>query len=237
MKTKLPIEEVLRVVAQLRGPKGCPWDRQQTHKSICRYVIEEVYELIDAVDARDDEAIQEELGDILLHVVFHCQIAKERGAFDFHTVCRKLVRKLVRRHPHVFADLKVRGVDEVWANWERIKRAEKEGTPQVRRSALDGIPRHLPALMRAEELIKKARKAQLFPEENAPDTRVTKSEVARQLFDLAALAQRRGWSPEELLRAELDRREKALRRLELHRQKKLNPGLAQSAPRSAASTR
>ena len=100
----------------------------------------------------------EELGDLLLQVVFHCQLARERGAFDFEKVCRLIVEKLVRRHPHVFGQTKVKGVDEVWANWEKIKHAEKKGTRHERASAFDGIPKHLPALLRAEKLVKKARK-------------------------------------------------------------------------------
>jgi len=228
MKSKLPIQDLLRVVARLRGPNGCPWDRQQNHKSICKYIVEEVYELLDAVEASDDDAMQEELGDILLHVVFHCQLGKERRAFDFDTVCRKLVHKLVRRHPHVFGNVKVSGVAEVWANWEKIKRAEKEGTPHARKSAFDGIPRHLPALMRAEELVKKARKAQLLPKDKNRRKTMSKSIIAHRLFELAALAQARGWSAEELLRTELARREKALRKLELHRQKGSLEGGAKS---------
>jgi hypothetical protein len=106
----------------------------------------------------------EELGDLLLQVVFHCQLARERGAFDFEKVTRHLVDKLIRRHPHVFGDTKVKDVDEVWANWEKIKHAEKKGTRHERPSALDGIPKHLPALLRVEKLVKKARKAKLLPE-------------------------------------------------------------------------
>lgn len=221
MKRKLPIEDLLCVVAQLRGPNGCPWDRQQNHRSISKHIVEEVYELLDAVEAGDDEAMQEELGDILLHVVFHCQLGNERRAFDFDTVCRKIVSKLVRRHPHVFGNVKVNSIDDIWANWEKIKRAEKEGRPHARKSAFDGIPRHLPALMRAEELVKKARKVQLLPKDKNRRKTVPKSVIACRLFDLAALAQARGWSAEELLRTELARREKAFRKLELHRQKKL----------------
>ena len=103
----------------------------------------------------------EELGDLLLQVVFHCQLARERGAFDFEKVTRHLVDKLIRRHPHVFGTTKVKNVDEVWANWEKIKKAEKHGTKHARHSALDGIPKHLPALLRAEKLLKKARKAKI----------------------------------------------------------------------------
>ena len=114
-------------MAKLRSPKGCPWDREQTHMSLRRHAIEEVYELIDAIEARDDHEMAEELGDLLLQVVFHCQLARERGAFDFEKVCADLVEKLIRRHPHVFGKTKVKNVDEVWANWEKIKRRKNTG--------------------------------------------------------------------------------------------------------------
>src|SRR5262249_50314989 len=132
------------------------------HMTLRRHAIEEVYELIDAVEAGDDVEMAEELGDLLLQVVFHCQLARERGAFDFEKVARHITDKLIRRHPHVFGKVKVKDVDEVWANWEKIKHAEKHGTRHARPSALDGIPKHLPALLRAEKLVKKARKADLL---------------------------------------------------------------------------
>src|SRR5258706_2184736 len=122
------IFELLEVMARLRSPGGCPWDREQDHKSIRFHAVEEVYELIDAIETADDHEMAEELGDLLLQVVFHCQLARERGAFDFEKVCRHIVDKLIRRHPHVFGDVKVKNVDQVWANWEQIKRAEKHGT-------------------------------------------------------------------------------------------------------------
>ncbi len=158
MKKQPAINDLLKVMAKLRSPKGCPWDREQSHLTLRRHAIEEVYELIDAIEARDDHEMAEELGDLLLQVVFHSQLAKERGAFDFEKVTRHLVDKLIRRHPHVFGTTKVKGVDEVWANWEKIKKAEKHGTQHARHSALDGIPKHLPALLRAEKLLKKATK-------------------------------------------------------------------------------
>src|ERR1043165_1425210 len=145
MRRKPAIEDLLSVMARLRAPDGCPWDRQQDHRTLRRHAIEEVYELIDSIEAGDDHEMAEELGDLLLQVVFHCQLAKERGAFDFEKVCRLIVEKLVRRHPHVFGKTKVKDVDEVWANWDQIKRAEKKGTRHERPSALDGIPKHLPA--------------------------------------------------------------------------------------------
>src|SRR5476649_802672 len=162
MKQKPAINDLLKVMAKLRSPKGCPWDREQTHLTLRRHAVEEVYELIDAIEARDDHEMAEELGDLLLQVVFHAQMAKERGAFDFEKVTRHLVDKLIRRHPHVFGTTKVKNVAEVWANWEQIKKAEKHGTRHARHSALDGIPKHLPALLRAEKLLKKARKAKLL---------------------------------------------------------------------------
>jgi len=200
-------------MAKLRSPTGCPWDREQDHMTLRRHAIEEVYELIDAIEAGDDVEMAEELGDLLLQVVFHAQMAKERGAFDFEKVTRHLVDKLVRRHPHVFGTTKVKDIDEVWANWERIKKAEKHGTRHARPSALDGIPKHLPALLRAEKLVKKARKAHL-PLTAKPQRKVGKAALAKELFALAAFAQTRGWSAEELLASEIKQRERDFRRQE-----------------------
>jgi MazG family protein len=213
MKTKA-IEDLLKVMARLRSPKGCPWDREQTHLTLRRHAIEEVYELIDAIEARDDHEMAEELGDLLLQVVFHCQLARERGAFDFEKVTRTLVEKLIRRHPHVFGTTKVKDVDEVWANWEKIKHAEKKGTHLERKSAFDGIPKHLPALLRAEKLVKKAQKAKLAGQRQSARRRLTKSAMVRELFELAFQAQASDWSAEELLTAEINRRERAFRRQE-----------------------
>jgi len=214
MKRKPAINDLLKVMARLRSPTGCPWDREQSHMTLRRHAIEEVYELIDAIEARDDHEMAEELGDLLLQVVFHCQMARERGAFDFEKVCRLIVEKLVRRHPHVFGRTKVKNVDEVWVNWEKIKQAEKKGTRHERVSAFDGIPKHLPALLRAEKLVKKARKAGLPAGNRFGSKRASKSELARELFELAELAQRHGWSAEELLSDEAKRRERAFRRRE-----------------------
>jgi tetrapyrrole methylase family protein/MazG family protein len=244
MKSKSAINDLLRVMSRLRSPTGCPWDRAQSHRTLRRHAIEEVYELIDAIEAGDDHEMVEELGDLLLQIVFHCQLAKERGAFDFEKVCRMIVEKLVRRHPHVFGTTKVKDVDEVWANWEKIKKVEKHGTKHARHSAFDGIPKHLPALLRAEQLIKKARKAGLTesPAGRQPAPTVfcrgaraaqtssqrnngraaarpyqkkfSKTALARELFELAKFAQSHGWSAEELLSAETKRREQQFRKQE-----------------------
>ncbi|MGD0744260.1 MAG: MazG family protein [Verrucomicrobiota bacterium] len=214
MKQRTAIQDLLRVMARLRSPTGCPWDREQNHMTLRRHAIEEVYELIDAVEAGDDHEMAEELGDLLLQVVFHCQLARERGAFDFEEVCRLLVNKLIRRHPHVFGKTKVRNVDEVWVNWEKIKRAEKHGTRHARHSVFDGIPKHLPALLRAEKLAKRAKKAKLLADGTVRGKTLTHSKLADQLFELAASAQARGWSAEELLGDEIRRREQEFRRKE-----------------------
>ena len=209
-----PIEEVLEVMARLRAPKGgCPWDLEQDHMTLRYHAVEEVYELLDAIEAGDDHEMIEELGDLLLQIVFHAQLGRERGAFDFDTVCRRLVDKLVRRHPHVFGTLDVKQVDAVLANWEKIKRAEKVGTKHERPSVFDGIPKHLPALLKAEKLVKKARKAKLM-KNGAGAGRLNRKKVAEALFELAAEAQAKGWSAEDLLRCEIKRRERALRKLE-----------------------
>lgn len=214
MKKKPAINDLLKVMARLRSPTGCPWDREQSHLTLRRHAIEEVYELIDAIEAKDDVEMAEELGDLLLQVVFHCQLARERGAFDFEKVTRHLVDKLIRRHPHVFGKIKVKNVDEVWANWEKIKRAEKHGTKHARHSALDGVPKHLPALLRAEKLVKKARKAKLIADGTGSPGR-SKAALAAELFDLASFAQARGWSAEELLATEVKKRERTFRKVEL----------------------
>jgi len=214
VKRKPAINDLLKVMSKLRSPTGCPWDREQDHRSLRWHAVEEVYELLDAIEAGDDHELEEELGDLLLQVVFHCQLAKERDAFDFEKVARTISEKLIRRHPHVFGKTKVKNVDEVWANWEKIKKAEKHGTRHARPSALDGIPKHLPALLRAEKLLKKARKAKLLGDGAAQELQFTKSGLGNELFKLAEFAQQRGWSAEELLRGETQKRERELRRRE-----------------------
>jgi len=213
MKKNSAINDLLKVMARLRSPTGCPWDREQDHRSLRFHAVEEVYELMDAIEGGDDHEMVEELGDLLLQVVFHCQLARERGAFDFEQVARHITDKLIRRHPHVFGNMKVKSVDQVWATWEKIKHAEKHGTKHARSSVLDGIPKHLPALLRAEKLAKKARKAGLLTH-RAVNRRLTRTALAKRLFALTEHAQSKGWCAEELLRGEIKRRERALRKRE-----------------------
>lgn len=215
-----PIDDLLAVMARLRSPTGCPWDREQTHQTLRFHAVEEVYELMDAIEAGDDHEMAEELGDLLLQVVFHCQLASERGAFDFNSVARHITDKLIRRHPHVFGDVEIDTVDAVWTQWEQIKRTEKQGTRHHRPSALDGIPRHLPALLRAEKLVKKARKAKLLGESGKRTLPRTKAELGRRLFEVVRLAQSRGWSAEDALRSATRKVERDLRRRERARRSK-----------------
>ncbi|MFO1501880.1 MAG: MazG family protein [Verrucomicrobiota bacterium] len=214
MPPKAPIEELLAVMAKLRSPEGCPWDREQNHQTLKFHAVEEVYELMDAIEAGDDHEMEEELGDLLLQVVFHCQLARERSAFDFNAVCRRIVNKLIHRHPHVFGENKLKTADAVLAQWEQLKRAEKRGTRHERPSALDGIPAHLPALLQAHTLVKKARRARLLPPDAARTEKQSKAVIAAQLFDLAQLCQKKGWNAEALLRGETKKRGRALRRRE-----------------------
>lgn len=151
------LARAIAVMTRLRGPEGCPWDAEQTHISLTKYAIEEAYEVAEAAETGDDEALEEELGDLLLQVLFHAEIARERGAFTLDDVANTLVEKLTRRHPHVFADGNAATPEEVEENWDAIKRAEKP-----RSHPLEGIP-HLPALVRAQKVMSRAGKAGLLP--------------------------------------------------------------------------
>lgn len=153
MKTR-PIDQVLDIMRRLRDPEGgCPWDREQTVLSLKPFLIEECYELIDAIDSGDVEKHKEELGDMLLQIVFQVQLQQEQGAFGFDDICTTLAEKLIRRHPHVFADVKVTGSKDVLTKWEEIKNKEKK---TGKRSVVEGVPNHLPALMKAHQVQSRA---------------------------------------------------------------------------------
>ncbi len=146
-------DHIMAIMRQLRGPGGCPWDAEQSHESLKRYLLEETYEVIEAIDTKSDDLLKEELGDLLLQPVFHAVIAEERGAFTIDDVLTTLAEKLIRRHPHVFGDQVINDSEAQIANWEKIKKAEKG---EERKSALSGIPPHLPALMKAQKITEKA---------------------------------------------------------------------------------
>lgn len=146
-------ERVMSIMRRLRAPGGCPWDAEQTHTSLKRYLLEEAYEVIEAIDSNSDELLKEELGDLLLQPLFHTAIAEERGAFTMDEVLDTLAEKLIRRHPHVFGDMSITDSQAQVENWERIKKQEKG---EKRGSALSGIPPHLPALLKAQKITEKA---------------------------------------------------------------------------------
>ena len=177
-KRRKGFADLVWVMSRLRGEGGCPWDREQNHFTLKRYMVEECYEAIEAIDNEDMDSLCEELGDVLLQVVFHAQLESEVGTFAIDDVTEVIVDKPIRRHPHVFGDLAVADADEVLRNWEQIKKAEKgEGW---RESALDGVPAGLPALMRATEISKKAVKVG-FEWERFEDVVAKMEEETREL--------------------------------------------------------
>jgi tetrapyrrole methylase family protein/MazG family protein len=151
-KTKDSVNDLIKLMSKLRSEDGCPWDRAQTHQSLLPYLIEESYEVLDTIQANDDQRLKEELGDLLLQIVFHAQIAKERKAFDIYEVVDNLCQKLIQRHPHVFRNKKMLAPEEVLKNWEHIKLTASRAKDK---SVLSGLPRHLPALLKAYRLQEK----------------------------------------------------------------------------------
>lgn len=185
-----PIERLREIMAALRAPNGCPWDREQTHSSIKQQLLEECYEAMEAIDSGKADHLKEELGDVLLHVVFHCQLSAEDGQFTFDDVATGISDKLVRRHPHVFGDVNASDTATVLANWQEIKKKEK---PE-RTGPFDGIPKVLPALMRATEVQKKAAHAGF----DWPDTEGPIQKVHEELEELKADAHDKARAADEL---------------------------------------
>ena len=202
------IDDLKATMARLRAPDGCPWDQEQTHASLVRCLIDEVSELIDTIDRGDYPHMREELGDVLIQVVFHAQIATERGQFDFEDVARDINDKLVRRHPHVFGTGKLETSEQVIAEWEKIKATEKKNGPVAKASQVfKDLPPRLPALMFAEAVWKQIEKKQL-PAEGIVDTaqvralgpQLDEAMLGRMLFELTAAARSKGLDPEGALR-------------------------------------
>ncbi|MDR2932108.1 MAG: nucleoside triphosphate pyrophosphohydrolase [Oscillospiraceae bacterium] len=213
-KDRYDIGDLLEIIAILRAPGGCPWDREQTHESIRRNFLEETYEVAEAIDTGDRALLLEELGDVLMQVVFHAQIEKESGTFDFSDVCDGICKKMILRHPHIFSDVKADTADEVLTNWDAIKKAEKRQETQA--DVLRSVSKALPALMRAEKIQAKAQKAgydggegsaaadlkekaAAFEESNNPDT-----DMGALLFAAVRVARQRKLDPEACLEKACD---------------------------------
>lgn len=202
------VEQLVQVIDQLRSPGGCPWDAEQTHESLARYLLEETYEALEAMDQGDLGSLREELGDLLLQVVFHARIAQESDAtFSLDAVAEGVVNKLVRRHPHVFTDLVITSSEELEANWAKVKQEEKQ-----RESVTDGVPQAMPALQLATQLIYRARKSGIPAGDSQvkEDLRnvigeVTQENVAALLIATVELAREVDMEAESVLRAEMMR--------------------------------
>ncbi len=202
--------ELVAVMDRLRSPGGCPWDAEQTHSSLLKYLIEETYETVEAVESGDRAHLREELGDLLLQVVFHARIAAEHpdDPFDLDDVAAGIAAKLVSRHPHVFGDSPATTVAEVEANWEVLKAAEKGRT-----SAMDGVPLAQPALALADKLLSRVSKAPLIVPTPAADLPAD-ADVGDALFALVVTARARGLDAEAELRAACRRFSATVRELE-----------------------
>ncbi len=221
---KSGFEHAVEVMARLRAPDGCPWDREQDHHTLKPYLIEEAYEVMEAIEAGDPGMLKEELGDLLLQVLFHCQLAKERGLFDAEEASRALAQKMIDRHPHVFQDARAETSREVLRNWEINKRNNRSDNARAAASILDGVPLAMPALQRAQRLQGKAARvgfdwpdaagaAQKVEEEWAElreamrtgDERAAEEEMGDFLFAAVNLSRKLGVNAEGAARASIGR--------------------------------
>jgi uncharacterized protein YabN with tetrapyrrole methylase and pyrophosphatase domain len=208
-KSQSQVERLREIMARLRAPDGCPWDREQTHASLAPYLIEECSELLDAIDRSDFPHMEEELGDVLLQVVFHAQLAAEVGRFDLESVARGIADKLVRRHPHVFGEQRLNTSAEVLQQWEKIKAAEKGEVADAPQALVKTLPPTLSALRRAYDTYKELAKKRALPGDRAVHDEdavafaargLSEHEAGRKFFELAAACRHVGIDPETALR-------------------------------------
>ena len=225
-------DELVAIMKTLQAPGGCPWDREQTHESLKPYFIEEVYEVLDAIDAGSDKHLKEELGDVLLQVLFHAEIASREGRFTIEDVIRVIIDKLIRRHPHVFGDTAVDSSAQVTRNWEAIKRREKREKKKGG-SVLDGLPKDLPALIKARRIQEKVSRvgfdwerteevmlkveeelSELKEAREKEDPTAVEEELGDLLFAVANLARFVSVCPEDALRKTIDKFQKRFQYIE-----------------------
>jgi MazG family protein len=248
MRAQAEVARLVDIMARLRAPGGCPWDREQTFDSLKPYLIEEAYEVLDAMEGASSRDHCEELGDLLFQVIFHAEIARENGDWDFADVARAIGDKIEYRHPHVFAGLEVENADEVSRNWVQLKAAEKARKQGRKVSVIEGVPRHAPALLRGERITEKASRigfdwpdlqgvrakvdeelAELDEALASGDPAAIEHELGDVLFALANLARHTRTPAEDALRAAVGRFEKRFMWLEerLHDQ---GIGVGEPAP-------
>ena len=184
-----------KIVEKLRAPDGCPWDREQTHQTLAKHLLEEAYEAADAIEEGDSEKIADELGDVLLQIVMHAQIGSEEGTFTIDDITDAVSRKMIERHPHVFGNVSVKNSEEVLDNWEEIKKAQR-GQKTVY-EAMQSVTRSLPALTRATKIIGKAVKGNLYSVEHCETAQ--EEAIGEKLFEICALAYKNGIDPEAQL--------------------------------------
>ncbi len=205
------IDELRHTIARLRGEGGCPWDREQTHQSLARCLIDECSELLDTIDRLDLPHMREELGDVLIQVIFHAQLAQEEGHFDLEEVACEVNEKLIRRHPHVFGSGRLETSEQVLAQWEQIKAVEKKERPPGAPPVFKELPPRLPALMYAEAVWRQLGKKGLADQSGVDSGRVARlaaeldpETLGRMLFEITAAAQSRDLDPEGSLRRHAD---------------------------------
>jgi tetrapyrrole methylase family protein/MazG family protein len=222
-------EELIKIVERLRGPEGCPWDKEQTRKSLKPFLIEELYELLEALDENEPEKIKEELGDLLFHIVFHCRLSQEIGQFNIDDVIKKIIDKMVSRHPHVFGKGEIKTSEAVLEKWEEVKRQERK----IGESVLEGIPKGLPALLRAQKLQCQVSKVgfdweriedvfKKLDEEigelkralNKKDQAAVEDEIGDILFVLVRISNFAGVNPEDALRKTISKFTQRFRHIE-----------------------
>ncbi|MBQ7109266.1 MAG: MazG family protein [Clostridia bacterium] len=195
-REKYNFDELVEIIAKLRAPGGCPWDREQTHESIRKSLIEEAYELVEAIDDKKPEKIADESGDVLLQVMLHAQIAQDNSEYDISDVIDVLCRKMIHRHPHVFGDVDVENSEQVLKNWDAIKRGDRH--QQSITDELKGVSAYIPTLMRAQKIYKKAKKAGYEYSAQTTDVK-TEEAFGKLLFDISVAAESHGIDPEVAL--------------------------------------
>jgi MazG family protein len=231
------LDEFIQTIARLRAPDGCPWDREQDHNTLARYLLEECYEVLEAIHEGDPKKLKEELGDLLLQIVLNAQVAKDAGEFDIQDVARGINDKMISRHPHVFGDKSLETADQVLMQWQELKDQEKAAKDEVPKSAMDGIPGTLPALMQALKISEKAvaqgfewetedqiwaqlhseldeLKAELAHPDAKANRRATDLEMGDVLFTIVNIARWRDLNPEESLLLAIDKFKYRFRKME-----------------------